>query len=257
MNNYALLGKHLSHSYSKIIHEYLFKTNNQNAKYFLLDINENDIPNYLEKLRNGEFKGFNVTIPYKEMVIPFLDELTPAAKTIKAVNTIYLRNGKLIGDNTDYVGFNKELMYYGINVKDKDVYILGTGGASKAINYALKILKARTHLVSRSKEKGITYEELAQKKAIYAIVNTTPVGMFPNINFSPITKEVASAAEIVIDLIFNPAETLLLSYNKNHYNGLLMLIYQAIYAEEVWFNKNINCDIEELIVYLKEVISNE
>lgn len=257
MNNYALLGKHLSHSYSKIIHEYLFKTNNQNAKYFLLEINKNDIPNYLEKLRNGEFKGFNVTIPYKEMVIPFLDELTPAAKTIKAVNTIYLRNGKLIGDNTDYVGFNKELMYYGINVKDKDVYILGTGGASKAINYALKIAKARTHLVSRSKEKGITYEELAQKKAIYAIVNTTPVGMFPNINVSPITKEVASAAEIVIDLIFNPAETLLLSYNKNHYNGLLMLIYQAIYAEEVWFNKNINCDIEELIVYLKEVISNE
>lgn len=246
MNRYALLGHKLSHSKSKIIHEYFFDKNNINAEYTLLEIEANEIKDKLDLLRSGYYSGFNVTIPYKETVTKFLDDLTHAAKTIGAVNTIYMKDGLMIGDNTDYLGFIDELKYFDINVNNRSAYVLGSGGASKAICYALKSLGANPIVVSRNNENGITYEELKQLKHIDLVVNTTPIGMFPNVTGEILDKETVRKIDICIDLICNPKITKFLEYSKEGYNGILMLIYQALHAEKLWGN-DINIDILELL----------
>ena len=189
--------------------------------------------------------GYNVTIPYKEKVIPYLDKLSPAAEAIGAVNTIYVKDGLLIGDNTDYLGFLDELDFLGIDIKDKDVYVLGSGGASKAICYAISKKNGNPIVVSRDKNKGICYEQLNNVDSIDLIVNTTPVGMYPNVNELVLPKEVIEKSLCTIDLICNPKETLFLKYSKNGYNGIYMLIFQAIHAEKLW-NKNITFNFNEI-----------
>lgn len=247
MSKFGLLGYKLGHSYSKIIHEEIYHKNNLEHQYDLLEIEENEIPKFLDLLRNGIYSGYNVTIPYKEKVIPYLDELSIAAKEINAVNTIYLKDGKLIGDNTDYYGFIKELEYYNLDIFGLEVYILGTGGAAKAIFYAVKELGGIPIFVSRSKEKGISYQELSLKGKIPFIVNTTPLGMYPNVYESPLDKTTLDKVNAVVDIIFNPPVTKLLSYAKKGYNGELMLIFQAIKACKLWFNDEINYDVDEII----------
>ena len=236
MNKYGLIGKKLGHSLSKKIHEDFFKQKGINASYDLLEVSEEEIEETLNLVKTNYYKGLNVTVPYKETVIKYLDELTVAAKEIKAVNTIYLKDGKLIGDNTDYLGFIKQLEDNNINVENKDVYVLGSGGASKAIIYALKILKANPIVVSRNPEKGISYEMLAQIENISLIINTTPVGMYPNINDEVLDKEIIERTECCIDLIYNPKQTIFLKYSKRGFNGFEMLINQALEAERLWGN---------------------
>ena len=245
MNRYALLGHKLSHSQSKIIHEYFFEKNGIDAEYELLEIEENEILDKLSLLRNGYYNGFNVTIPYKETVMKFLDVLSPAAKEIGAVNTIYLKDGLLVGDNTDYLGFIDELNKFDICVEGKNVYVLGSGGASKGIRYALKLLKANPIVVSRSSEKGLTYDELKQLNHIDVVVNTTPVGMYPNIDGEILDKDTVKKIDICIDLICNPKQTKLLQYSKEGYCGIMMLICQALHAEKLWGN-DIEIDILDL-----------
>ena len=245
MNRYGLLGYKLSHSQSKIIHEYFFETNGIDASYDLIEIEENEIKEKLDLIRSGYYQGFNVTIPYKEKVIKFLDKLSDAAKEIGAVNTIYLEDGLLIGDNTDYLGFIDELNHLGIEVENTNVYVLGSGGASKAICYALSEIHAKPIVVSRDKDKGILYSELYDIDCFDMIVNTTPVGMYPNIDGEILTKDIVSKAHICIDLICNPKQTKFLEYAKKGYNGICMLIFQAIHAERLWGN-DIEIDVEEL-----------
>lgn len=243
MDKYALLGYPLSHSYSPLIHNEMFKQKNINATYELLEIKEDKLEDAIESLKNGTYKGFNVTIPYKVKIIDYVDELTDHAKSIGSVNTLYLRDGKVVGDNTDYYGFIEELKYYNINPKGMNVYILGTGGASLAVNKALIDMGANTIFVSRTKKNNtITYSELNELSDIDMIVNTTPVGMYPNVSLSPIDEETALKAKVIVDIIFNPSTTKLMSYNKNSYNGLLMLLYQADKAEDIWLNKSFKID---------------
>ena len=245
MNRYGLLGHKLGHSQSKVIHEYLFEKSNIDAEYDLIELEEFELETQINKIREGIYCGYNVTIPYKEKVIPFLDELTDSAKEINAVNTIYISNGLLIGDNTDYLGFIDELNLYGIDVSGKDVYVLGSGGASKAIIYALRKLSANPIVVSRDNSKGITYRQLNEIEHFDLIVNTTPVGMYPNVNGEVLSKEIVSKADYCIDLICNPKVTKFLEYAKVGYNGIYMLIFQAIHAEHKW-QKEISYDLEEL-----------
>lgn len=245
MNRYGLLGRKLGHSSSKIIHEMIFISSNIEATYDLIELEENQLEEKIKLLRTGYYNGFNVTIPYKEKVIPYLDKLTIAANEIGAVNTIYLKDGLLIGDNTDYLGFIDEVNFYKLDVNNKDVYVLGSGGASKAICYALKKLGANPITVSRDKAKGMTYGELCECNKIDLIVNTTPVGMYPNSEGEILPKEVVSKAECCIDLICNPKVTRFLEYAKTGYNGLYMLIFQAVHAELKW-NKDINYSVEEI-----------
>ena len=236
MNRYGLLGLKLGHSQSKIIHEYFFKENNIDATYDLIEIEINQIEEKLNLIRTGYYKGFNVTIPYKEEVIKFLDVLTDSAKNIGAVNTIYLKDGFLVGDNTDYLGFIDELNQYNIDVYNKDVYVLGSGGASKAICYALRKVGANPIVVSRNNSLGITYEKLNEIEKIELIVNTTPVGMYPNIEGEVLPKDVVKKARCCVDLICNPKQTKFLQYSQEGYNGLYMLIFQAFHAEKLWGN---------------------
>ena len=245
MNRYGLIGHKLPHSYSPKIHEYLFKKNNINATYSLLEVEENELGDCILKLRNSEYQGFNVTIPYKEKVICYCDELTDAAKEIGAVNTIYLSNGKVIGDNTDHSGFALQLDIQNIDVKNKNVYILGNGGAAKAVSYAFEKKGATVINVSRSGN-GITYDALKVIEHYDVLVNTTPLGMFPNIETSILDEEYFKRADVCIDLIYNPRLTKFLSFAKEGYHSLLMLILQAIHAEEIWQGSKLVYDIKEL-----------
>lgn len=251
MDTYALLGNPLGHSFSPLIHNFLFKKKNLDAKYILLETKKEDLKSRIDDLRNGIYKGFNVTIPYKVEVMQYLDEISAEAKEIGSVNTISFENGKAVGYNTDYYGFINELKYYNIDPKGKKSYVLGTGGASKAIYKALIDMKSNPILVSRHKDENTIDYEMLKDCDIDIVVNTTPVGMYPNIDASPLNFNVATKANVIVDIIFNPLKTKLMSYNKNSYNGLLMLIFQAMKAEDIWLNKEYDIDNEEIINYVR------
>lgn len=247
MKHFGLIGHPLGHSFSPIIHNKLFKEKGIEADYKLLDTMQDDLKMRIDELRAGKFAGYNVTIPYKIEIMKYLDEISPEALQIGSVNTICMKNGKAIGYNTDYFGFKRELEYYQITVKDVNAYVLGTGGASKAIHKALIDMGANVTLVSRHPNHNIiSYDEL-KKRDIDLIVNTTPVGMYPNVDSSPLDEAVASKANGIVDIIFNPSVTKLMSYNKNSYNGLLMLIFQAAEAEAIWLDKTYNINYDEII----------
>ena len=174
---YGLIGEHLLHSFSKLIHESL-----ESYKYDLKELKEFELESFLLE-RN--FKAINVTIPYKEAVIPYLDEIDDAAKSVGAVNIIVNRNGRLVGYNSDIDGFIYLINKSGIKVEDKTVLILGKGGAAKAIKYALNKLGAKEILIaSRTKSpRYISYSDIDKHQEIEVVVNATPIGMFPHNEF--------------------------------------------------------------------------
>ncbi len=251
MKKYALLGEKLSHSYSPIIHKKIFEAYGVDSTYSLLECSKEELPNVIDKLRSGEYSGFNVTIPYKIEVMKYLDIISDEARSIGSVNTIVYKDGKVIGYNTDYYGFDNEIKYYGIEVSGKDCFILGTGGASLALYKALIDMNGNVKYVSRAPKNSntITYEELGRCN-IDLLVNATPVGMYPNVDKSPVDCSVAKRAKNVVDIIFNPKRTKLLLDSNSEYNGLLMLVGQAVKAEEIWQNKEYPLDIKDL---LKEI----
>lgn len=247
MKQYGLLGEHLSHSYSKIIHNLIFKHLGIEATYQLVECSEDELKEYIQALKEGIYSGFNVTIPFKKTILPFLDEVDEKAKKIGSVNTIYLKNGKVIGTNTDYDGFLGTIQNYHVEVFQKNCYILGTGGASLAIEQVLKDLGGTCIKVSRTpSENQISYYELEEKE-IDLLVNTTPVGMYPNVLESPVSSTVARKAKTVIDIIFNPKRTKLLEEASSSINGLYMLVLQAMRAEEIWQGRTINISEDELL----------
>ena len=225
----GLLGRKLGHSYSPQIHSRL-------ATYdYVLFEKE---PEALEEfLRTGPFSGLNVTTPYKKDVIPYLDELTPTAARLGAVNTIVRRNGRLIGHNTDYFGFLTMVRTSGLDVTGKKVLVLGSGGASNTAVAVLEELGAHVVIISRSGENN--YGNLCRHADTAMIVNTTPVGMFPNTERSPVDLKLFPKLEGVLDVIYNPARTMLLrqaeALDLPAVNGLLMLVAQAKEAAE-WFS---------------------
>ncbi len=182
MKQYGLLGEKLAHSYSKCIHTYIFQALHIEAEYHLLECKEAELPKYIAKLRRKEYNGFNVTIPYKKVIMKYLDEIDAKAKKIGSVNTIYIKKDKVIGTNTDYDGFFETIKKYKIEVKNKDCFILGTGGASLAISQVLSDLGGNCHFVSRTPRGSVLGYSDLETKEIDLLVNTTPVGMFPTID---------------------------------------------------------------------------
>lgn len=252
---YGLLGEKLSHSYSPIIHKEIFNDFNLNNEYELIEIEKEEIKHYIDLLKNGIYSGYNVTIPYKKEVMQYLDIIDDHALKIGAVNTIAYKDGKVIGYNTDYYGFYNELLYYNIDCKNKNAFILGTGGASLALYHALKDLGANTLFVSRN-PKGdleISYNILKNSN-IDILVNATPVGMYPNVDSSPLDEETAKRAKYVLDIIFNPSQTKLLKDANSNMNGLFMLVGQAIKAEEIWQDRKYNFNIEKLLKRIENII---
>ena len=238
---YGLIGKEIDYSFSRNYFNQKFKNEGLiNNSYENFDCK--NLAQAIEVLKQKNLKGLNITIPYKEKIIPYLDNISKEAKDIMAVNTISFNNeGKLIGHNTDCYGFQKSL-FENINKKTKNALILGSGGASKAIKYVLEknLIKCRT--VSRKRNKGdFIYIELDRDiiSNFELIVNTTPLGTYPNtekcpdINFDHITNN-----HILFDLIYNPIKTTFLKNGKikgaKIVNGYDMLIYQAEKSWSIW-----------------------
>ncbi len=223
----GLLGRKLGHSYSPQIHARLGA-----YSYTLFEREPEELEDFLKR---GDFTGINVTIPYKKAVIPYLDELTPVAEKMGAVNTIVRRpDGSLLGHNTDCFGFHSMVHRSGLTVKGKKVLVLGSGGASNTAVAVLKELGARVTVISRQGENN--YGNLHLHRDAAVIVNATPSGMYPNTGASPVDLDLFPILEGVLDLIYNPARTqLLLDAEKRGIvaeNGLWMLVAQAKEASE-------------------------
>ncbi|MBR5602987.1 MAG: shikimate dehydrogenase [Bacteroidales bacterium] len=249
---YGLLGKSLGHSFSKDYFTKKFSQLNLDYSYQNIELeNISDIIPFIKENKN--LKGFNVTVPYKEDILPFLDEIDTTAKEVGAVNTVKIyEDGRLKGFNTDVVGFEKLLSRDAINrVRTsgmKEALILGSGGASKSVQYVLnkknipyKIVSRSFKLGMRNEELGISYEELniTGFRPYSIIINATPVGMFPNVyECLELPYSTADEHNIFIDLIYNPEETLFMKKGKAQgaaaYNGLTMLQEQAEAAWEIW-----------------------
>lgn len=237
--NYGLIGKNIAYSFSPTFFNHKFENEKINALYQIFDLQQ--INHIKTTFSTPNLNGLNVTTPYKQDVIPFLDELSNSAKEIGAVNTIQFKDRKKIGHNTDYIGFKKSIEPL-LKSHHKNALILGTGGATKAVKFALKQLNINFSLVSRDKHKAdFTYAELNSDiiKNHSVIINATPLGTFPNIEAHPqIPFEFITKHHLVYDLIYNPAKTKFLQLAEQKgatiKNGLEMLELQALAAWEIW-----------------------
>lgn len=238
----GLLGRTLGHSYSPQIHSDL-----GDYSYELFEKEPEELENFL---KNGDYTGLNVTIPYKKTVLPFLDELSPTAQKMGCVNTIVRReDGSLYGHNSDFFGFQSLVRHSGIAVAGKKALVLGSGGASNTAVKALEELGAVPVVISRSGENN--YQNFWLHKEASIIVNTTPVGMYPNTGAAPLDLSRFPHLEGVLDVIYNPARTQLLLDAERlgipNENGLWMLVAQAKESAEYFTGKTLDDAIIETI----------
>jgi shikimate dehydrogenase len=236
MRTFGLIGKTLSHSFSeRYFNDKFHKEDINDAEYKNFELNNiSEFTDFISKIKHS---GLNVTTPYKESVIPFLDELTPHAKAIGAVNTIQFKDNKLIGHNTDTIGFSQSI-YPLLNERNKAL-VLGNGGASKAIQYALKTLNIEYKIVSR--KSSFDYSDISSKSIGYydIIINTTPLGTYPEIaDFPQIPYKELNENHLLFDVIYNPTESAFLRFGKTRNstikNGLEMLEIQAESSWNIW-----------------------
>ena len=233
MKKIALIGCPLAQSMSNEFFTEYFLKNNIDAQHQNIELES--ISDFPKIVSTGDFVGFNVTIPYKESIIPFLDILDKTAQKVGAVNTVVIKNNRLIGYNTDIYGFEKAIEPF-LSSTRKNALILGTGGSAKAVKYVLDNKGINVKIVSRIKtENSFTYSELNQQiiENHTVIINTTPVGMFPKNDDCPkIPYEFLSNCHLLFDLICKPAKTLFLQKGENYgaeiSNGLQMFKYQAL-----------------------------
>jgi len=241
MKNFGLLGKNIDYSFSRGYFKDKFETNKLDCTYNNFDL---ETIEDFESLKTTEtqLSGLNVTIPYKQVVIPYLDAIDSEAQEIGAVNTIKIENGKLTGYNTDHFGFENSLKPH-LKSHHKRALILGTGGASKAVAFALKKLGIHFEYVSRTPSSSVkySYESLAIEgiENYQIIINCTPLGTFPDVHKCPtIPYEHITSNHLLFDLIYNPEETLFLKHgnakNATTLNGLEMLRLQAEKSWEIW-----------------------
>ena len=251
---YRLIGEHLPHSFSKIIHEKLAP-----YSYELHELRPDEVDSFM---RGKEFKGINVTIPYKQTVIPYLDEISDQARSIGAVNTVVNRNGRLCGYNTDYFGMKSLIERLGIDPAGKKVLILGTGGTSKtAFAVATDMGASEVYKVSRTGKEGVpTYEEAYERHTdAQIIINTTPCGMYPAIDDCPLDLSRFPDLCGVIDAIYNPLRTVLILEAQKRgipaEGGLYMLVVQAVYAAELFADRKIESEKTDQV--FKEILNSK
>lgn len=253
MRNFGLIGQSLVHSFSKDYFNKKFKTENIDAFYSNFEID--NISSLRDLFSNHKLSGLNVTIPFKQKVISQLDSLDEISQEIDSVNTIksFFKNKKLVslkGYNTDVYGFKQMLKPY-LKSHHTKALVLGTGGASKAVAYVLNAYNIEVNFISRnkypSKNNYFTWTQLNSHMVAghYLIINTTPVGMYPNVDQEiKISYENLTSKHLVIDLIYNPAQTLFLKKaffkNAQILNGYQMLVHQAHKAWDIWESSNIN-----------------
>lgn len=262
MKSFGLFGEVLGHSLSPKIHKIIFEKLNIDGTYNLFEIKKESFHKAIDSVKTLNIKGVNVTIPYKEEVIDQVDFISPEARRIGAINTVKIIDDKAFGYNTDYFGFGYMIYKGKVQIKDNDFYVLGAGGAAKAVISYLEDNKAKSiNLVSRDKIEAkkkfknfniniIDYNELKNKNG-YCIINTTPVGMYPNISFSPVEKDILKNFKFAMDIVYNPLETKFLKMAKELelkcVDGLYMLVGQGVKAQEIWNDISIDDEILDLI----------
>ena len=240
MRQFGLIGRNISYSFSKSYFAEKFKNENiVDAVYNVFDLQQID---EVEKVFATEgLVGFNVTIPYKQEIIPFLDELSPEAKKIGAVNTVLIKNGKRIGHNTDCYGFQHSISPL-LEAHHKKALVLGNGGAAKAVFYILDELNIEYKIVSRNPTKNqLSYEDLNEEivTEFQILINCSPVGTFPNVENAPLLPyQFITNKHLLYDLIYNPAVTKFLENGQHNgakiKNGHEMLVLQAEKAWKIW-----------------------
>jgi shikimate dehydrogenase len=261
VKKFLVIGNPINHSLSPKIHNYWIKKNNIDAIYKKQKLNEIDLENIVYQIRENKINGINVTVPFKKTIIPFLDELTSDANTTKSVNTIYVNNNRLIGDNTDIIGFQKSIELLKYNLNKKVVFILGAGGVVPSIIFALIKMKALRIIISnRTKKKAEALKDLFTNIEIVdwgkipnfdMIINATSVGLKKedeiNLNFSSSVK-----GKFFYDVIYNPQETNFLKVGKKlkntTFNGKMMFVFQAHAAFNIWHA--LEPDINEKVLKL-------
>ena len=249
MKKYLVIGNPIEHSLSPKLHNYWIKENNIDAIYDKKKLNEGDIEGAIGEIKNEKINGINVTVPFKKSVIPFLDELTPLANATQSVNTIFKKDNKVIGDNTDIGGFEKGLKYINYSVKGKKVFMLGAGGVAPSIIVALKRLGAikitlsnRTRGKAEDLKKNYSELEIIDWGAVPdfdIIINATSLGL-NNTDEIKLNYDNVGKNKLFYDVIYNPKQTNFLKKarllgNKTE-NGKMMFLYQAQLAFEIWHN---------------------
>ena len=261
MKKFLVIGNPIDHSLSPKLHNYWIKKNKINAIYEKQKLENSDLEKLLFQVKEKKIYGINVTVPFKNSIIPFLDELTLGAKATKSVNTIYLENNRIIGHNTDIGGFETSIYKSNINLENKKILILGAGGVVPSIIYALTKMKvSEITLSNRTKEKAENLKKHFKNIKIIKwgeiinfdmIINATTLGLKEkdkiNLNFPSSCKN-----KLFYDVIYNPKETIFLKTGKNLgnniINGKLMFIYQALLAFDIWHK--LKPDVNEEVLKL-------
>jgi shikimate dehydrogenase len=262
MKKFLVIGNPIEHSLSPKLHNYWIKSNGIDAIYEKQKLNESELEQVILQIRKKKIDGVNVTVPFKKAVIPFLDELTFEAKNTQSVNTIYLKNNKLIGHNTDIIGFETSIEMSGYNVFNKEVFILGAGGVVPSIIFALKKMEvSKIKISNRTKEKAenlkrffkdIEIKEWGDVPNFDIIINATSLGLKKEDNLS-LDLSLNSGNKFFYDVIYNPNETNFLKIGKKlgnkTLNGKLMFIYQALSAFNIWHKQkpDVNEDVVKLL----------
>ncbi len=246
MKKYLVIGNPIEHSLSPKLHNYWIKVNKISAVYEKKKLNDNEIKNVIRDVKDEIISGINVTVPFKQKVIPHLDKLTDQAKKTQSVNTIYLKNNETIGHNTDIEGFEESLKYAKFDVRDKNILILGAGGVVPSIIFALKNMQALSITISnRTREKAENLKKIFHSIKVVdwgnvpstdMIINATSIGLNVkdriNLDLSKIQNK------FFYDVIYNPGETNFLKSGKKFgnkiLNGKIMFIYQAFHAFKIW-----------------------
>ena len=257
MKKYLVIGNPINHSLSPKLHNYWIKENNINATYDKKQLNENDIEEIIKELKNEKIHGINVTVPFKKSVIPFLDQLSPLAKEVQSVNTIFKKDNKVIGENTDVGGFKQSLEYINYTVKNKKVFILGAGGVVPSILKALeKLGVAKVYISNRTKEKaknleshykislGLETLDWGQSPDFDIIINATSLGLKNNdkieLDYNKHKSKLFGKKKLFYDVIYNPEKTNFLlkgeELGNETTNGKMMFICQAQLAFKIWHN---------------------
>ena len=262
MKKFLVIGNPIEHSLSPTLHNYWIKSNNIDAIYEKTKLDENELENIVLQIKQKKIYGANITVPFKNAIIPFLDELTTEADSTQSVNTLFLKDNKVIGHNTDIIGFETSIKKSKFNILNKEVLILGAGGVVPSIIFALNKMKVSKIIISnRTREKAENLKKLFKNIEIIdwgevpnsdMIINATSIGLKKGdhitLDFSLISKN-----SLFYDVIYNPKETNFLKTGKKMgnmtLNGKLMFIYQAHSAFNIWhgIEPNVNKDVIKLL----------
>ena len=262
MKKFLVIGNPIEHSLSPKLHNYWIKSNNIDAIYEKKKLNKDELGDTVLQIKQKKIEGINVTVPFKKTIIPFLNELTAEAESTQSVNTLYLKDNKVIGHNTDIVGFETSIKKSKFNIFNKEVLILGAGGVVPSIIFALKKMKvSKIKISNRTKDKAENLKKLFKDIEIIewgeipnidVIINATSIGLkkddYINLDFTLISKN-----SFFYDVIYNPRETNFLKTGKSlggtTLNGKLMFIYQALSSFNIWhgIEPRVNEDVIKLL----------